>query len=336
MLPNRKVDLQILFFVMVAFILVTGCTTTTTVRSWHPGKVADVGGQRLAVLAVRGDSTYRGLAQQQFVDQLKGCEANDVLEISAESVRRNSGLYESLTQRSQFVESVRKAHNQGADVMLVSHLEVGYNSLEIVGIQNITIGDPELDVTLEFELVDLRSNQKLARDKITRTFQGELDENPLLDTSEKRVTEDLVQQCVQAAVAKISSHQQSTNARFALDNYGIGSPEVRTGNRLAATGDWSSAVESWQLALKEDPENKAALFNLGLAHEINQNPNAAEIYYREAKRLGSDDRSDEALSRIADGRQVTTLLTAARNRRHLHPQLARGKWLNPTRLPAVR
>ena len=336
MLPNRKVDLQIPFFVMVALILVTGCTTTTTVRSWHPGEVADVGGQRLAVLAVRGDSTYRGLAQQQFVDQLKGCEANDVLEISAESVRRHSGLYESLTQRSQFIESVRNAHNQGADVMLVSHLEVGYNGLEVLGIQNITIGDPTIDVSFEFELVDLRSNQKLAQDEIIRTFQGEFDENSLQDNSEKHIVEDLVQQCVQAAVAKVSSHQESTNVRFALDNYGIGSSEVRTGNRLAVTGDWGSAVESWQLALQEDPENKAALFNLGLVHEINQNPNAAEIYYREAKRLGSDDRSDEALSRIADSRQVMTLSTAARNRRHLHSRFAGGEWLTPTRLPTVR
>ena len=336
MFHNPKVNLQFFFFVVVVLILVTGCATTTTVRSWHPAEVADVGGRRLAVVAVGGNSTYRGLAQKRLVDQLKSCAANDVLEISAETVRRHSGLYESLTQQSQFAESVRKAHNQGADVMLVSHLEVGYNGLEVLGIQNITMGDPTIDVSFEFELVDLRSNQKLAQDEIIRTFQGELDENSLQDNSEKRIVEDLVQQCVQAAVAKVSSHQESTNVRFALDNYGIGSSEVRTGNRLAVIGDWSSAVESWQLALQEDPENKAALFNLGLAHEINQNHKAAEIYYREAKRFGSDDHSDEALSRIADGRQVMTLSAAARNRRHLHSRFARDEWLTPTRLPAVR
>jgi tetratricopeptide (TPR) repeat protein len=64
-----------------------------------------------------------------------------------------------------------------------------------------------------------------------------------------------------------------------------GCDACKDGIKLAKEGDWSGAMGSWQAVVASDPANHAALYNLGVASEVQGNYGAAADYYLQAMEL---------------------------------------------------
>ncbi len=65
---------------------------------------------------------------------------------------------------------------------------------------------------------------------------------------------------------------------------------IRYGVQLAEAGFWQEAAAQWQLVLREDPENIAALNNLGVAMEESEKFEEAKQFLEKADSLRPSDR----------------------------------------------
>ena len=65
---------------------------------------------------------------------------------------------------------------------------------------------------------------------------------------------------------------------------GAGSEHIQRGNGLARRGDWRAAQSAWQAALAANPNDDAALYNLGLACEAQRDYRKAAGHYYSAQR----------------------------------------------------
>lgn len=64
---------------------------------------------------------------------------------------------------------------------------------------------------------------------------------------------------------------------------------IRYGIELAERGYWEEAAVQWRMVLDKDPENAAALNNLGVAAEINDHPKEARSLLITALKYRPDD-----------------------------------------------
>lgn len=117
-----------------------------------------------------------------------------------------------------------------------------------------------------------------------------------MDTSEsdlpsaQQTLDDLVNQCVDAFVAKISPH----STRFAVALEKGKSDAVGTGNKMAYAGDSQEALDLYEEALRAKPEDDGAAFNAGVMCEKLQKLEQAEKYYTKAFQLKNKDKYVEA------------------------------------------
>jgi Flp pilus assembly protein TadD len=65
---------------------------------------------------------------------------------------------------------------------------------------------------------------------------------------------------------------------------------LQYGVKLAEAGYWQEAAAQWKLVLREDPDNPAALNNLGVALEYFENFDDAEDYFEKAHNIRPDDK----------------------------------------------
>lgn len=65
---------------------------------------------------------------------------------------------------------------------------------------------------------------------------------------------------------------------------------IRFGVSLAEKGYWNEAAYYWRIVLDQDPENVAALNNLGVAAEVEECPDRARTLIGEALNLRPDSR----------------------------------------------
>ena len=69
---------------------------------------------------------------------------------------------------------------------------------------------------------------------------------------------------------------------------------IRYGVRLAEKGYWTEAGMQWRIVLNEDPDNVAALNNLGIAAEVLEGVETATRFIEKAYRLRPDDKHIES------------------------------------------
>jgi tetratricopeptide (TPR) repeat protein len=67
--------------------------------------------------------------------------------------------------------------------------------------------------------------------------------------------------------------------------------------KLAQKGEWDAAVEFWKSLADSDPDNHAALYNLGVAAEVAKDYAGAERYYIAALDIKDKRRYRKALER---------------------------------------
>ena len=91
----------------------------------------------------------------------------------------------------------------------------------------------------------------------------------------EQVISKLIDECVAEFLGKISPHEVSVVEKLQKGK----SKACDTGNKLATAGEYAEALECYQRAMQERPEDHGAVFNAGLMHEAQGHlTQAAELY----------------------------------------------------------
>jgi Flp pilus assembly protein TadD len=119
----------------------------------------------------------------------------------------------------------------------------------------------EGSVAITYQLLDARTGAIRTSGESIHTSRR-LYLRPLASGGEQdRLLRELSHQCVQDVANKLVRHKVTELVVFAR-----GSEPVEEGIRQARAGNWNRAQECWEAALARDPNDHAALFDLGLAY----------------------------------------------------------------------
>lgn len=124
-------------------------------------------------------------------------------------------------------------------------------------------------------------------------------------SEQKRILTELSEIVAGRLAAKVSTTTITRTVRF--DDGGrqesAGQDLLGQGIEFAKKGQWEEAIGVWQEAIKLEPDNAAAMYNIGVAYETlggSQNLRLARDMYRKAARLKDDALYTEAAERVRD------------------------------------
>ena len=277
-----------------------GCATTATMTAMKPAEVPLGTVRSVAVLPFSGPPDVARTARQAIVSQLgadKLCTIVDPQEFESfapSPLQIGSGPIDNQI-------AMETARRMNLDAIIVGRLSRRNHSRFGSG-STVLIGDPVVTVAVEFQMIDVRSGRVLASHRVETSHTGELSKEPGRPDSEPQVIERLIATSAREAVALIVPHDTTVQVPLAGQTFGKGLFAVRAGNRLAREGDWETAARRWQEALAADPENGAAMYNLGLAREAAHDFDEAARMYAAATALDESERCQKALQRVEQHR----------------------------------
>ncbi len=160
---------------------------------------------------------------------------------------------------------------------------------------------------VNFTIDDVQTSKTLATVSTLREFDSEKDggsggarvmkmmgvgggDLPAAD----QILSGLIDECVQEFVAKISPHQIVTTEKLRKGK----SEAVKTGNKLAAAGEYAEALEVYQAAIAAAPADHEAIFNSGVVHEAMGSLADAEQCYDRAFKLKPEEQYVLARRRV--------------------------------------
>jgi len=212
--------------------------------------------------------------------------------------------------------SFEAARRLGADALLLASVEIAEEGWSDVGNVRMIIGDPTVRAVCQVQLIDVRSGRTLFDGSDEQTYRGEFSSTRTSPTSRPRVYERLARDCTVAVARRITPHQFNADVALSQDLFGKGSGSLRRGNSLAREGRWDEAHQQWLTALSENPQNDAATYSVGLAHEARGEFSQAEQRYQEAIAMADRPLYREALERVQQAshehRLAWSQLTATR------------------------
>lgn len=292
-----------------------GCTTTATLTTTRPAELEIRGVSRLAVLDFSGPGDLAQIARTTMITQLQASRSYWIVDGAELQRAAAAPLYDAQGRVNPLVALEAASRRQLDAVLLgrISHRRAGVHDLG--GGATLHIGDPQLTVVTEFELLDVRTGQLLAQGQTEATYRGPLHQDPASTRSERRLQLDLAAASAAKVVAKIAPHRVPVDVELATVAFGPESGAILAGNRFARAGQWSEARQRWETALQENPDSDAAMYNLGLAHEAAHDLPRARELFEAAARTAEKARYREALARAdAAQREQQTLLAQTRDR----------------------
>jgi len=150
----------------------------------------------------------------------------------------------------------------------------------IAGFRQDELVQLEGSVAITYQLVDGRSGIVRCSGEAIHS-QRRLYVRQLASGGEQeRLLRELMNQCVQDVVNKLVRHKTTEIQLFATGN-----EQVQEGIKHVRAGDWSKAQTCWESALARNPDNHAALFNLGLAFKAHLEFDRALECFRRAAGL---------------------------------------------------
>lgn len=81
-----------------------------------------------------------------------------------------------------------------------------------------------------------------------------------------------------AFIANVTPHEVTEQIKLKSDSC------CKDGIKLAKSGDWDGAIDSFRAAVSAEPSNHVARYNLGIAYEHQKDLEGARECYREAMR----------------------------------------------------
>lgn len=303
-------------------VLPFGCTTTATLTTTKPAELDVRGVSRIAVLDFSGPGDMAQVARTTMITQLQASRSYWVVDGAALQRAAPAPLYDAQGRVNQAVVLDAASRLQLDAVLLGGMSNRRAGIYDLGGGATLQIGDPQLTVVAEFELLDARTGQVLAQGQTEASYRGELNQDPASAKSERKIQLDLAADSAAKVVAKIAPHQVPVKVELATATFGAGAGSILAGNKFAQAGQWSEARQRWEAALNENPASDAAMYNLGLAYEAVHDLPRARQMFQAAVQAADKTRYREAIARVeATDREQQSLLAQA-NRR---PEIASNR-----------
>ena len=150
-------------------------------------------------------------------------------------------------------------------------------------------------VTANLRIVNVETGQLVYSEAISRSYNS----GKVLDSSSRtlppkeNILTNLMNQVLDIFVKQIAPHY--ITAYKAIEG---GEGDIDVGKKFAKNGLWPEAQQAWLRAIKNNPNSTAALYNLGLAYEVEGKLDVAEKYYEKASALNPKDLYLKAISNI--------------------------------------
>ncbi|MEK6238673.1 MAG: tetratricopeptide repeat protein, partial [Planctomycetales bacterium] len=104
--------------------------------------------------------------------------------------------------------------------------------------------------------------------------------------SKRLVLTNLTNACVTEIAGMLAPRPVAVDVKLASAGwFQKGGSLVKDGIQYAEKGEWRSAEAAWQAAIELDPQNHAALHNLGVAHEARHDYSQADKYLQDANQI---------------------------------------------------
>ena len=308
---------------MLTAILFCGCGHTAIVQCWAPAEINVDGMQQIVVADFVGDAgpaIAASLANELWENKFYTLVDASELDQGVQTAGHN--------QQSEFQSLLQAASAAGVDGVIFGEIVEYRCEDQILESTDLNVFDQnelsdftdalspltiesrqtilrEGTVTLAVRLVDAETGEVRASRKVTRGFQRHSEEGDLSLPTRGEVLNDLTDQCLTEIVSMLAPHQESCQMELAsCDLWTGGYKSVRKGLRQARRSDWAGAEESWQLALEENPQNHAALYNLSIAAARREAYDVAEGFALEALKLEHKDCYTGGLQLIRERRRA--------------------------------
>jgi hypothetical protein len=306
-----------------------GCTTKDIISGIKPARVSLKGIRTLAVLKFDGpygeavrSQIYNRLAEVQHFRPVETPQLHALGDVTYGQVD-NSRFFPALNQletdgviTGRVTASVNEIH--GTDRVQVREGTGYYKKEKNVNGQWVdveikrTVVRPvpyiirQASVDTKYDLLDLKSkqviatgmvketyNEKFGGDKEYGSFGHKLNDLPTPDGT----MDELADRVAAKLVGRIS--RTKLGGIIKLDKGG--NAMVKQGIELANGGLWEEAIEVWERVIHDEPDNAAAYYNLGVAHETlgdMKNIEIAKGMYRRAVRYEEKKLYRDAMVRV--------------------------------------
>ncbi len=322
---NGHQIVQYALFCLTAVAPLCGCATTARIQldRWHAVEFDVQGVDRLAVLRFAGKQEVADAVRAQVLSEVeRGGFYTVVDEGTALRLGENAAY---LGPAEEMKLAVVQAREAGIDALLAANLR---GRVEDGGLAGGVFGTgvPAIVVKLSYDLIHVPTGRILAQRSITKSYEGESADTDDVSAVTEEVARRLAMECGSALVAEITAHPESFEVSLASSSWPSGgAAQVVEGNQSAEDGDWTKAIDHWHAALKETPENHAAMYNLGIAFERAADHEGAAHWYSKAVAQKDSERYQLALDRVEQGGEEFRLaqVQVARQRRgHFYPGVA--------------
>jgi tetratricopeptide (TPR) repeat protein len=277
---------------------------------------------RIAVLDFSGPGDMAQIARTTMITRLQASGSYGIVDGVELQRVTPAPLYDAQGRVNQAVV-LEAASRLQLDAVLLGRMSNRRTGIyDMGGGATLQIGDPQLTVIAEFELLGVRTGQVLAHGQTEASYRGELQQDPASAKSERKIQLDLAAANAALVVAKIAPHQVPVNVELATAMFGPGAGSILAGNKFARAGQWPEARQRWEAALNENPASDAAMYNLGLAHEAAHDLARARQMFEAAARAADKDRYREAIARVEiTNREQQSLLAQSNG----GPRIARDR-----------
>ncbi|MCJ7813265.1 DUF6340 family protein [bacterium] len=162
-------------------------------------------------------------------------------------------------------------------------------------------------VTINFRVVDVETGELLAAHSNSRSYDSQNEKKTFIEIitdqqeslkPQGEILNDLSQSICQQFVQMIAPYY-TIEKRVVEPGRGA----IDEGKKYAENGLWPEAIEAWERAVVEMPDEPAAFYNLGLGYEIQGMLDKAEQSYQYAVRLNQKKLYMEAIARIRQLRE---------------------------------
>jgi len=149
------------------------------------------------------------------------------------------------------------------------------------------------NVSISFRLVSVETGEIRAGDTKSRNYAQKFSPDKGQLPSRDAILTQLSEGVIEQFIPLITPYTIRVSKTFEEDN-----DAVDLGIEYAQKNLWDRAMSIWEDELGRDPRNTAALYNLGLAHEVMGDFDQAESYYNRALDIEPNDLYMEALANI--------------------------------------
>ncbi|MCA9248330.1 MAG: hypothetical protein KDA42_14485 [Planctomycetales bacterium] len=296
LIPARAAVLPLLLVTAAC----AGCASPmATLQVWRPPHIAIDDFHRVAVLPLAGPAEIARPVRQTLCSNMQVDGLYQFIEDENETGIPGNDLYEPGPNVNR-IAAVKHGQRLGADVVLAGWVAIEPSSSGESFVSSTFLSQPKQSVVLQVQMIDARSGAL----RLTEQVAAEIS-TPLASGSEAEVRSSLVaaiESLAREASDLLRPHLDEVEVPLASNPIGTAARQIVQGNELARRGQWHAAKALWQVALADDPENHAALYNVGLAYEAMGEYGLAEQHFLHAKRISAQSAYDLAIERCRAAR----------------------------------